>query len=101
MHQTHSTDAPARRRQRIPPPKRYGVFLLNDDYTTMDFVVFVLREVFGLPEDRAVAIMLEIHHNGRGLCGIYSHDIAHTKHHQVQQLAQEHGHPLRALVEEV
>lgn len=101
MNAPDQTEAPSRHRQRLQPPKRYGVFLLNDDYTPMDFVVEVLQDIFSLPHDEAVAIMLQIHHSGRGLCGVYQKDIAQTKHHQVQQRAKSEGHPLRALVEEV
>ena len=61
------------------PPKRYGVFLLNDDYTTMEFVVEILTEVFMLAQEQAVAVMLLVHHEGKGLCGTYTRDIAQTK----------------------
>lgn len=86
---------------KLAPPKKYGVFLLNDDYTTMDFVVKVLAEVFLLEENRAVAIMLMVHHEGKGLCGVYTRDIAETKKQQVMQRARSEGHPLRCTVEEV
>lgn len=83
------------------PPKRYGVFLLNDDYTTMDFVVEVLSEVFMLGEEQAVAVMLLVHHEGKGLCGTYTRDIAQTKQLQVMQRAKAAGHPLQCTVEEI
>lgn len=83
------------------PPKKYGVFLLNDDYTPMDFVVSVLTEIFLLPQERAVAVMLLVHHEGKGLCGVFTRDIAQTKQQQVMQRAKGEGHPLQCIVEEV
>ncbi|MDO5070185.1 ATP-dependent Clp protease adapter ClpS [Neisseria zoodegmatis] len=97
----HNTDTDVLNRSRTTPPKRYGVYLLNDDYTTMDFVVKVLTEIFMMSEDRAVAVMLLIHHEGKGLCGVYSRDIAETKQQQVMRRAREEGHPLQCTVEEV
>lgn len=88
-------------RSKTTPPKRYGVYLLNDDYTTMDFVVEVLTEIFMLDEERAVAVMLLVHHEGKGLCGVYTRDIADTKQQQVLQRARQEGHPLQCIVEEV
>ncbi|MDO5073399.1 ATP-dependent Clp protease adaptor protein ClpS [Neisseria animaloris] len=88
-------------KENIPPPKKIGVFLLNDDYTTMDFVVQVLTEIFMLPQDKAVAVMLLVHHEGKGLCGIYTRDIAYTKQQQVMQWAKAEGHPLQCIIEEV
>lgn len=83
------------------PPKKYGVYLLNDDYTTMDFVVRILVEVFAMPGERAAAVMLLVHHEGRGLCGVYTRDIAETKRHTVHSLAAEEGFPLKCILEEV
>lgn len=88
-------------RNKIVPPKRYAVFLLNDDYTTMDFVVAILMDVFSLPESQATTIMLQIHHQGKGLCGEYSRDIAETKQQQVLNRASEAGFPLLCTVEEL
>lgn len=87
--------------QKLTPPKRYGVFLLNDHYTPMDFVVYILQDVFMLPENQAVNIMLAVHHEGKGLCGSYTRDIAQTKQQQVMSLAAEAGHPLMCTVEEL
>lgn len=87
--------------QKTAPPKRYGVFLLNDHYTPMDFVVMILQDVFMLPENRAVNIMLAVHNQGKGLCGSYTRDIAQTKQQQVLSLAAEAGHPLMCTVEEL
>ena len=88
-------------RSKITPPKQYGVFLLNDDYTPMDFVVAVLEEIFLLPEEKAVAVMLMVHHEQKGLCGVYTRDIAQTKQQQVMQRARREGHPLQFTVEEM
>ena len=83
------------------PPKRYGVFLLNDDYTTMEFVVEILTEIFMLGQEQAVAVMLLVHHEGKDLCGTYTRDIAQTKQQQVMQRAKAEGHPLQCIVEEI
>ncbi len=87
--------------QKTKPPKKWGVLLLNDDYTTMDFVVMVLQEVFGLEQERAVAIMLRVHHQGRALCGVYTCEVAQVKQKQVLSLAQQAGFPLMCVVEEI
>lgn len=82
-------------------PKKCKVFLLNDDYTSMEFVVYVLMNVFKKTQEDAVSIMLQVHHNGKGLCGIYTCDIAKTKVFQVSQLARSNGFPLKAITEQV
>ena len=92
--------APQKAAQSTPPPKKYAVYLLNDDYTPMDFVVAVLTDVFFLPESQAVAVMLLVHHEGKGLCGVYSWDMATTKQQQVAAQAQAAGHPLQCTVQE-
>ncbi|ASK28042.1 ATP-dependent Clp protease adapter ClpS [Neisseria chenwenguii] len=97
----HDADTLLHDWQDVRPPKRYGVFLLNDDYTTMEFVVEILTEVFMLAEEQAVAVMLLVHHEGKGLCGTYTRDIAETKQRQVMQRAKAEGHPLQCIVEEV
>ncbi len=81
-------------------PEMYKVVLLNDDYTTMEFVVHVLEEVFNKPEPEAYRIMMQIHLQGQGVCGTYTYEIAETKVDTVHTLAQEHGFPLRATIEE-
>ena len=75
-------------------------FLLNDDFSTMDFVIDVLVKVFRKSIDEASVIMLNIHNNGRELCGVYSHEIALTKVAQVKAMAREQGFPLKAVMEE-
>ena len=81
----------------LKPPPRYCVFLLNDDYTPMEFVVAVLQQVFNKSTDDAVAIMLKVHHEGRGVCGVYTKEIALTRVEQVQLLAKEYQHPLQCV----
>lgn len=88
-------------RNKIVPPKRYAVFLMNDDYTTMDFVVDILMEVFLLAEQQAIAIMFKVHREGKGLCGIYTRDIAQTKQQQVHELSEKEGFPLMCRIEEL
>ena len=81
-------------------PKKYKVFLLNDDYTSMDFVVDILMSIFHKSYEESEAIMLAIHKKGKGLCGVYSYEIAETKVMQVKTKAKEHGFPLKAIMEE-
>lgn len=82
----------------VPPP-RYKVVLLNDDYTPMDFVVSVLSEIFLLPPAQASAVMLLVHHEGRGVCGVYQKDIAQSKCRQVHERARAAAYPLKCVVE--
>lgn len=84
----------------LKEPKKYKVLLLNDDYTVMDFVVDVLMSIFHKSLQEAEAVMLEIHKNDRGLCGVYTHEIAETKVMQVHKRARESGFPLKAEMEE-
>ena len=80
-------------------PPMYNVMLLNDDYTPMDFVVEVLRQFFGLNEEQATDIMLDIHYKGKARCGTYSAEIAETKVNLVSNFALEHQHPLKCVME--
>ena len=84
----------------VRPPPLYQVLLLNDDFTPMDFVVHVLQSIFRMDQERAMRIMLEVHTEGRGICGIYTRDIAASKVEQVANLAREHQHPLACVMEE-
>jgi len=84
----------------LKPPRMYKVLLLNDDYTSMEFVVTTLMNIFRKLEEEAYAIMLRIHNSGSGLCGIYTHEIAETKVAQVLESAKKSGFPLRAVMEE-
>ena len=83
----------------VKEPPLYKVLLLNDDYTTMDFVVEVLRFVFLKSVTDATYIMLNVHHNGAGLCGIYPFEVAETKVNTVEALARERGFPLKCSME--
>lgn len=82
------------------PPKLYKVILLNDDYTTMDFVIEVLQRFFSMTRERATQVMLKVHQEGSAVCGIYPKDIAETKVAQVTEFAKQHQHPLRCELEE-
>lgn len=86
-------------RERVEKPKKYKVLLLNDDYTTMEFVVFVLQKVFHHSQASATRIMLHIHNGGVGVAGIYTREVAETRVAQVQHLAREAGHPLQCTME--
>ena len=90
-----------RRTQRTQPPQMYQVVMLNDDYTPMEFVVVVIQEFFGKDLEAATAIMLKIHLDGKGVCGVYSKDVAATKVDQVQDAAHKAGHPLQCVSEPV
>ncbi|MFQ5667390.1 MAG: ATP-dependent Clp protease adapter ClpS [Candidatus Binatia bacterium] len=85
---------------RLKKPKLYKVLLHNDDYTTMEFVVFVLISVFNRTETEAVQIMLHVHKNGIGVAGVYPFEVAETRVAQVEGLAREHEFPLRCSMEE-
>lgn len=78
---------------------KYKVVLLNDDYTPMDFVVMILQTIFHKSFEDAMGIMLKVHHEGAGICGIFPKDVAQTKAELVRQQAQSHEHPLRCVVE--
>jgi ATP-dependent Clp protease adaptor protein ClpS len=88
-----------RQTQKTEPPRMYQVVLLNDDYTPMEFVVMVLQEYFKRDLDTATQIMLKIHHDGRGVCGVYSKDVAATKVELVLAAARRGGHPLQCIME--
>lgn len=87
--------------QKLRPPPLYQVMMLNDDYTPMDFVVAVLQEYFNKDLEAATQIMLKVHHDGKGTCGIFPKDIASTKVELVLNHARKVGHPLQCVMEEV
>jgi ATP-dependent Clp protease adaptor protein ClpS len=89
-----------RQESRVKPPPMYQVVLLNDDFTPMEFVVEVLQKFFGMDRERATQVMLKVHREGRGVCGIYPHDVAATKVEQVSSFSREHQHPLQCVMEE-
>ena len=80
-------------------PPMYRVVLLNDDYTPMDFVVEILKVFFGMTHDRATQVMLQVHTKGKGVCGVYSYEIAETKVAQVNEYARQNEHPLKCTLE--
>jgi ATP-dependent Clp protease adaptor protein ClpS len=85
---------------KVKKPRMYRVILYNDDYTSMEFVVSILIVIFDKPAAEATRIMLDVHNNGRGICGVYSYDIAVTKIKQVHFEARKEGFPLRCGYEE-
>jgi ATP-dependent Clp protease adaptor protein ClpS len=85
---------------RLKRPPLYQVILLNDDYTPMEFVVDVLQQVFGLDRQNATRVMLEVHTKGKGVCGVFTYEIAETKVAQVMIYARQHQHPLLCTMEE-
>jgi ATP-dependent Clp protease adaptor protein ClpS len=87
--------------EKIKPPSMYKVMLFNDDYTPMEFVVDVIQRFFLKSREQATQIMLKVHTEGIGVCGVYPRDIADTKVNQVMSYAQEHQHPLQCGMEEV
>lgn len=88
-----------REKEEVKPPEEYRVVLLNDDFTTMEFVVSVLMTVFHKAVPEATRIMLDVHKKGRGLVGVYTYDLAVTKINQVHQLARQNGFPLKCMME--
>ena len=90
-----------RRTQKVKPPQMYQVVLLNDDYTPMEFVVLVIQEFFNKDLKTATQIMLKIHLDGKGVCGVFSKDVAATKVDQVTEAARKNGHPLQCICEPV
>ena len=87
-----------RQRIQIKEPRRYTVTIHNDDFTTMDFVVKVLKEVFFMEEQQAMILMLEVHHKGKSVVGIYTYDIATSKVRKATEMARENGFPLTLTV---
>ena len=84
----------------VEEPKRYKVILVNDDFTPMEFVVEILNLFFNLDEETATRIMLNVHEKGKGVCGIFSKDIAETKVVMVNEFARENEHPLLCTMEQ-
>ena len=89
--------APAKPQLKKPP--LYRVILLNDDYTPMEFVVMILQRVFRLPQEQAVQIMLKVHTEGSGVCGVFTAEVAETRVREVLTLARENQHPLQCTME--
>lgn len=82
-------------------PSLWQIVLINDDFTPMDFVVIVLREIFDMPRRKAEMVMLDIHNKGRGVAGVYSHEVAKSKLSLLERVSQAEGHPLLAVLERV
>ena len=93
------TDVITKTRPKTKKPSLYKVLLLNDDYTPMEFVVFVLERFFGKAREEATRIMLHVHHKGVGVCGVYTYEIAETKVTQVMDFARQNQHPLQCTME--
>ena len=83
----------------VKPPRLYKVILLNDDYTPMEFVVTVLEQFFSMRHELAVQVMLQVHTQGRGTCGVFSREIAETKVFQVNEYSRQHQYPLQCTME--
>jgi ATP-dependent Clp protease adaptor protein ClpS len=87
-------------KSKVKTPPLFKVLLLNDDYTPMDFVVAVLQQFFSMTREQATQIMLKVHREGMGVCGVYPRDVAATKVDQVIQFSRQHQHPLQCVMEE-
>lgn len=87
-------------KSKVKPPRMFKVLLLNDDFTPMDFVVMVLQKFFSMTREQATQVMLKVHREGMGVCGIFPKDVAATKVEQVSSYARQHQHPLACVMEE-
>jgi ATP-dependent Clp protease adaptor protein ClpS len=100
-HETDDFDLAVKEAQpKLKRPPLYRVILINDDYTPMEFVVEVLETVFGMERTMATRVMLEVHTKGKGVCGVFSYEIAETKVAQVMSIARQQQHPLLCTMEE-
>ncbi len=93
------TDVIAKPRTKTKKPRLYKVLLLNDDYTPMDFVIFILEQYFNKSRSEATGIMLQVHRSGIGVCGVFTFEVAETKVSQVMNLAKQSEHPLQCTME--
>jgi len=84
---------------RLAKPPLYQVLLINDDYTPMDFVIEILKLFFGMSHDRATQVMLHVHTRGKGVCGVFTYEIAETKVAQVNEFSRQNEHPLKCTME--
>lgn len=96
----HQSDTATQEKVRVKPPKMYRVLLLNDDFTTMEFVVYILETIFQKTPSEAMQIMLQVHKSGRGVAGIFSKQIAEAKIESVHAQAHREGFPLKCVMEE-
>jgi ATP-dependent Clp protease adaptor protein ClpS len=101
---SNTTNAPGlvleKQEAKTKPPPMYQVVLLNDDYTPMEFVILVLQKFFKMGREKATHVMLKVHREGKGVCGLFPRDIAATKVEQVCSFARQHQHPLQCVMEE-
>ncbi|MCP1374835.1 ATP-dependent Clp protease adapter ClpS [Dyella lutea] len=88
-------------RPEVARPPLYQVLLMNDDFTPMDFVVEVLRGFFAMDQEKAVQVMLHVHTRGRGVCGVFTREVAETKVTQVNEYSRAHQHPLLCTMEKL
>ena len=88
------------KKAKLKPPPMFKVMLLNDDYTPMEFVVVVLQKFFAMTRERATQVMLKVHREGIGVCGVYPRDVASTKVQLVAAYSRKHQHPLQCVMEE-
>ena len=86
-------------RPKTKKPSMYKVLMLNDDYTPMEFVIYVLESFFSMSHDEATQVMLHVHQKGVGICGVFTYEIAETKVNQTMDLAQKNEHPLQCTIE--
>ncbi|MGD9859104.1 MAG: ATP-dependent Clp protease adapter ClpS [Marinobacterium sp.] len=100
-HDDDGSLATAETKPQLKRPPMYRVVLMNDDYTPMDFVIEVLMIFFNMDQEKATQVMLAVHTQGKGVCGVYTRDVAETKATQVNQYARENKHPLLCEVESV
>lgn len=99
MDDEHQSSVVMKTRPKVKKPEFYRVLLLNDDYTTMEFVIFILEKFFRKNREDATRIMLTVHRTGVGECGIYTYEVAETKVAQVMDCARENQHPLQCIME--
>jgi ATP-dependent Clp protease adaptor protein ClpS len=86
-------------KEKVQPPRKYKVLLMNDDYTTMEFVVHILKKYFNKTATEAQQVMLQVHAKGFGICGVYTFEVAETKVAQVTKYSKKNGHPLKCACE--
>lgn len=98
-HDINQTNTSTNAASQLQKPPQYNVVLLNDDFTPMDFVVSILQNFFAMDEATAVQVMLQVHQQGKAVCGCYTRDIAETKVAQVEEYAASNEHPLRCEME--
>lgn len=101
QHDDGGTVLAAKPKAKTQRPSHYRVLILNDDYTPMDFVVQVLEQIFHKSRDESIKIMLHVHHQGVGECGVYTYEVAETKMVQVMDWAKQEQHPLQCVMEKV